>query len=167
MHPASTPSGGQPEHLRAGTPAILNATAEAARLRKTIALAEAAIREAADHRSARHAPGETAGETQDRWSEAAAIEAAAKACRKAARAALVRVTGLVITAPEDIPARIEAARAAALNLKHAIDLAQRDHAQRQIRLAARDLKRKIADCAAIEAGKAAAAAKAQQEGGAL
>lgn len=169
MHNASTPSGGQPENHRAGSPAIINPTAEAARLRKTIALAEIAIREAADHRSERHAPGETAGETQDRWNEAAEIEAAAKDCRKAARSALAGLRVFPdLWSAEKIAAKIEAARAAALNLKHAIDLAQRDHAKRQIRLAARDLKRQIADCAAIEAGKAAAAAKAaQQEGGAL
>ena len=164
MHNAPTPSGGQSGNLRAGTPAIFNATAEAARLRKTIALAEEAIRIAADHRSERHAPGETAGETQERWTEAGEIEAAAKACRKAARAALTRVTGLVITAPADSPARwIEEARAAALALKHTCDVGQRSHARRQIRIAARDLKRQISDCAAVAAGIAAKAAEIEKE----
>ena len=146
MQPASTPSGGQSGNLRAGTPAIFNATAEADRLRKTIALAEEALREAADHRSARHAPGETIAETTERWTEAAEIEAAALACRKAARAALVRVTGLVITAPERRPNCkagsamrladwIEAARAAALDLKAACDRGQHGHAARMERLA--------------------------------
>jgi colicin import membrane protein len=131
--------------------AKINPAAEAARLRKTIALADEAIREAADHRSARHAPGETAGESQDRWTEAARIEDAAKDCRKAARAALVRVSGLVVTAPEDLPARIEACRVYALGLKAVIEEAQRSHARRQIRIAARDLQRQITDCAAVAA----------------
>lgn len=143
-HP-STPAGGQPANLRAGTPAIFNATAEAARLRKTIALAEEAIREAADHRSERHAPGETAEETAARWNEAGEIEAAAKDCRKAARSALA---GLRVFpdqwSAEKIAAKIESARAAALNLKHAIDLAQRDHAQRQIRVMARQIAAAVA-----------------------
>ena len=41
--------------------AALNPAAEADRLQKTILLAEEAIKIACDHRSARHAPGETAG----------------------------------------------------------------------------------------------------------
>lgn len=164
MHNAATPSGGQPENHRAGSPAIFNATAEAARLRQTIALADIALREAADHRSERHAPGETYGETQDRWNEAAAIEQAAKVCRKAARKALAAVAVFRdVHAPEEIAAKIEAARSAALNLKHAIDLAQRDHAQRQIRLAARDLKRQIADCHAITEGAERRAADLEAE----
>lgn len=144
--------------------ADLDLAAEAARLRKTIALADEAIREAANHRSARHAPGETAGETQDRWNEAARIEDAAKDCRKAARAALVRISGLVITAPEITPARwIETARVYALGLKAVIEESQRSHARRQIRIAARDLKRQISDCAAIAAGIAAEAARIEKE----
>jgi hypothetical protein len=119
--------------------ADLNLAAEAARLRKTIALADEAIREAARHRSADHAPGETAEETAARWDEAARIEAAAKDCRKAARAALVRISGLVVTAPEDLPARIETCRVYALGLKAAIDEAQRSHARRQIRILARQM----------------------------
>lgn len=111
-----------------------SARAEAARLRKTIALADLALREAADHRSARHAPGETIAETAERWMEAAEIEAAALACRKAARAALTRITGVVITAPEDHRARIEIARAAALELRDACDRGQHGHAARMERL---------------------------------
>jgi hypothetical protein len=143
--------------------ADLNPAAEAARLRKTIALANEAIRIAADHRSARHAPGETAGESQDRWTEAGEIETAALACRKAARAALARISGVVITAPEDHLARIEIARAAALALKAACDVGRVSHARRQIRIAARDLKRQIADCAAIAAGIEAEAARIEKE----
>jgi hypothetical protein len=120
--------------------APFNAAAEAERLRKTIALADEAIREAAAHRSADHADGETIEETAARWTEAGNIEAAAKDCRKAARAALVRVTGLVVTAPEDSPARrIEIARTYALGLKAVIDEAQRSHARRQIRILARQM----------------------------
>lgn len=145
MHNASKPSGGQPENLRAGSPAIINTTAEAARLRKTIALAEEAIREAADHRSERHAPGETAGETQDRWNEAAAIETAAKACRKAARHALAAVAVFRdVLAPAEIAAKIETARAAALGLKSVIDESQRANANRQIRVMARQIAAAVA-----------------------
>ena len=145
--------------------ADFNPAAEAARLRKTIVLAEEALRCAADHRSARHAPGETAEETAARWTEAAEIEAAAKDCRKAARAALVRVKGLVITAPDSAPVQwIEAARSAALALKAACDAGQRSHARRQIRLAARDLKRQISDCAAVAAGLAAKAEQIEKGG---
>lgn len=111
-----------------------SARAEAERLRKTIALAEESLRLAADHRSARHAPGETAEETAERWTEAAEIEAAALDCRKAARAALTRITGVVITAPEDHIARIETARAAALALKAACERGQHGHAARMERL---------------------------------
>lgn len=168
MHNASTPSGGQPETHRAGSPAIINPAAEAARLRKTIALADEAIREARTLRSSAQ-PGETAGDTQERWNNAHRIDTAAVACRKAARAGLAAVAVFPdVWSDDKIRAKIEAARAEALALKHAIDLERRDNVQRQIRLAARDLKRQIADCAAIEAGKAAEAAKAaQQEGGAL
>jgi hypothetical protein len=114
--------------------APFSARAEADRLRKTLALAEEALRLAADHRSARHAPGETAAETAERWAEAAEIETAALDCRKAARAALTRITGVVITAPEDHLARIETARAAALDLKAACERGQHGHAARTERL---------------------------------
>ena len=113
-------------------------SAEAARLRKTIALAEESLRLAADHRSARHAPGETAEETAARWDDAHAVEAAALDCRKAARAALSRITGVVITAPEDHRARIETARAAALVLKAACDAAQEAAQRRRVDIAARN-----------------------------
>jgi hypothetical protein len=164
MESSNTPAGGQPANLRAGTPAIFNATAEAARLRKTLALAEEAIRCAADLRSARHAPGETAGESQDRWNDASAVEIAAKACRKAARHALAAVAVFRdILDPAEILAKIDAARRAALALQTACAVGQRNQNGRQIRLAARDLKRQIADCAAIEAGRAAEAER--QKGG--
>lgn len=145
MRHAPKPTGGQPVNLPAGTPATFNATAEAERLRKTIALADEAIREAAAHRSAKHADGETMDETGARWFEASQIEDAAKDCRKAARAALVRVTGLVVTAPEDSPARwIEIARTYALGLKAVIDEAQRANANRQIRVMARQIAAAVA-----------------------
>ena len=145
MHTASTPSGGQPENLRAGTPAIFNATAEAARLRKTIALADEAIRCAADHRHRRHADGETIEETTLRWNEATAIEDAAKDCRKAARKALASVAVFRdVHAPAEIAAKIEAARAAALGLKAVIDEAQRSNANRQIRVMARQIAAAVA-----------------------
>ena len=136
MEPSNTPAGGQPANLRAGTPAIFNATAEAERLRKTIALAEEAIREAADHRSERHAPGETIEQTAARWNEAAEIEAAALACRKAARRAIRRLGIPRIGSPKQVAQSIETARAAALNLKHAIDLAQESAQRRRVDIAA-------------------------------
>ena len=139
--------------------ADLNPAAEAKRLRQTITLAEEALRIAADHRSAKHAPGETANETAARWDEAHQIETAAKACRKAARSALASLKVFPdLRTPEQIAEHIAAAKAAALALKAACDAGQREHACRQIRLAARDLKRQIADCAAIAAGQAAKAA---------
>ena len=124
--------------------ADLDPAAEAARLRKTIALADEAIKIACDHRSAKHAPGETAAETAERWNEAGKIEDAAIACRNAARRALRRLGIPRIGSPEDLAESIEAARSAALALKAACDAGQREHACRQIRLAARD-------CAAIAA----------------
>ena len=151
MRNATKPTGGQPVNLPAGTPAIFNATAEADRLRKTIALAEEAIRCAADHRSERHADGETIEETTARWTEAAAIEDAAKDCRKAARSALA---GLRVFpdrwSAEKIAGKIEIARTYALGLKAVIDEAQRANANRQIRVMARQI---------------AAAVAAQQKGG--
>jgi hypothetical protein len=138
--------------------------AEAKRLMSTIALTEEAIKLACDHRSARHAPGETAGETQDRWTEADRIETTAKAARKAARHALAAVaTFRDILAPEEIAAKIEAARSAALALKAACDAGQAAQNGRSLRIVARDLKRQIADCAAIAAGIEAA----RKKGGSL
>jgi hypothetical protein len=139
--------------------AALNPAAEAARLLNTIRLAEEAIKIACDHRSAKHAPGETIEETTARWNEAAEIETKAKACRKAARKALSDLRVFPdLRSPEQIAESIAAAKAAALALKAACDVGQRCHAARQIKLAARDLKRQISDCAAIAAGKAAEAA---------
>lgn len=153
------------EEREALAAAGIDQAAEAERLRKTLALASAAIREAATLRSSTQ-PGETAGDTQERWNNAHAIETAATACRKAARKALAALTVFADKrSPEQIAAAIEAARTEALALKHAIDLEQRDNAQRQIRLAAREAARIAADCAAIEAGKAAKAAR--KKGGAL
>lgn len=101
----------------------LDLRAEKARLLKTIACAEIALVEAAEIRSA-DALGETAEDTRARWTEAANIETAATACRKAARAALARVTGVITSAPEDLPGWIEEARKAALALKATIDCHQ-------------------------------------------
>jgi hypothetical protein len=115
-----------------------SARAEAERLRQTIALAEESLRLAADHRSERHALGETMEETRDRWDEAFSIETAALDCRKAARAALTRITGVVITAPEDHLARIEIARAAALALKATCDAGQEAAQRRRVDIAARN-----------------------------
>lgn len=137
--------------------APFNAEAEAARLRKTIALADEAIRLAANHRSAHHAPGETIEETTARWNEAAAVETTAKAARKAARHALAAVAVFRdILDPADIRAKIERARAAALALKAACDAGQAAQISRAFRGAARDLKRAISEAAA-----------ADQKGGAL
>jgi hypothetical protein len=111
------------------------AAAEAKRLISTIALAEEALRIAADHRSARHAPGETAEETAERWTEAAEIEEAATGCRKAARKALadLRVFPDKRT-PDEIASRIHLARCAALALKAACDRGQHGAAARAERL---------------------------------
>ena len=100
----------------------LDRKAEEQRLRKTLALADEAIREAATLRSADLAKGETAGETALRWNEAGNIEAAAVACRKAARKALGALTVFADKrSPEQQAEAIEAARPAALALKAAID----------------------------------------------
>jgi len=121
------------------------ALAEAARLRKTIALAEEAITCACDHRSARHAPGETAGETMIRWTEAGNIEAAAKDCRKAARSALAGLKVFPdLWSAEKVAAKIEVARVYALGLKSIIDEAQRANANRQIRVMARQIAAAVA-----------------------
>lgn len=101
----------------------LDLRAEKARLLKTIALADIAIREAADLRAA-DALGETATDTSARWTEAANIESAAVACRKACRAALARIAGCITSAPEDLPRWIAGARKAALALKATIDCHQ-------------------------------------------
>lgn len=135
--------------------APINAEAEAKRLRQTITLAEQAIALAADHRSARHAPGETAGETQDRWTEADRIETTAKAARKAARSALAGIAVFPdVWSDEEIAAKIEAARSAALALKAACDAGQAAQNGRSLRLAARDLKRAISEAAADQKGGA-------------
>ena len=77
------------------------------------------------------------------------------ACRKAARKALGALTVFSDKrSPEQQAEAIEATRSEALALKHAIDLEQRDNAQRQIRLAAREAARIAATAAEIEAGKA-------------
>ncbi len=145
MRNATKPSGGQSGNLRAETSAIFNATAEAARLRKTIALAEEAIREAAKHRSADHAEGETAEETRIRWTEAANIEDAAKDCRKAARSALAGLRVFPdLWSAEKVAAKIEVARVYALGLKSVIEEAQRANANRQIRILARQIAAAVA-----------------------
>jgi hypothetical protein len=145
MHHAPKPAGGQPANLPAETSATINTTAEAARLRKTIALADEAIRCAADHRSERHADGETIEETTARWNEAGEIEAEAKACRKAARAALTRVNGVVACAPlARISDYIGEARDSALSLKATIDRCQIANANRQIRVMARQIAAAVA-----------------------
>jgi hypothetical protein len=116
--------------------AALNPAAEADRLRKTIALAEEAIKIAADHRSARHAPGETETETWARWNEAGEIETAALACRKAARSALRRLDIPRMGSPEQIAESIAAAKAAALALKAACDAGQEAEQRRRVDIAA-------------------------------
>jgi len=133
--------------------APINAEAEAKRLRQTITLAEQAIALAADHRSARHAPGETIAETTARWTEAAEIETAAKHCRLTARAALAAVRVFPDKrSPEEIAEAIAEAKAAALDLKAACDAGQAGQNRRSLRLAARDLKRAIAEAAADQKG---------------
>ena len=128
-----------PRYWVAGLPLTSEAAAaEAKRLRQTIALAEEAIRIAADHRSARHAPGETIAETSERWTEAAEIEAAAKACRKAARSALAGIAVFPdVWSDDEIRAKIETARAAALDLKAACDAGQEADQRRRVSIAAR------------------------------
>jgi hypothetical protein len=131
----------------------MSARAEAARLRKTIALADEAIREAAALRSAEHAPGETAEETAARWDDAGAVEAAAKDCRKAARRALGALTVFAdVRTAEETAAAIEAARSAALALRDACDWAQRNTANREISKAARSLAEQAAQAARKKGG---------------
>lgn len=139
--------------------APFNARAEAERLRKTIALADLALREAADHRSARHAPGETIEQTAARWTEAAEIEAAALACRKAARKALAAVAVFPdVWSDFEIREKIEATRYAALDLQAACDAGQ-------AAAAARALAAGIDESAARHARHEARAKR--QKGGAL
>lgn len=103
--------------------------AEIERLRKTLALADEAIREAATLRSTPQ-PGEAIEATRLRWDDAGRIEAAARDCRKAARKALAALTVFADKrSPEQQAEAIEATRTAALALKAAID-AHRERAQR-------------------------------------
>lgn len=135
---------------------------EADRLRKTIALAEEAIREAAALRSAAHAPGETAEETTARWGDAYAVETAAKDCRKAARKALAALTVFAdVRSAEQIAAAIEAARSAALALRDVCNVAQWNTANREITKAARDLAEQ-AEAAAARAKREQAAMEARR-----
>jgi hypothetical protein len=122
-----------------GTPITgQQAEAEAARLISTIALAEEALRIAADHRSERHALGETMEETRDRWNEAFAIEEAAIACRKAARKALADLRVFPDKrSPDEIASRIHLARCAALALKRACDAGQESAQRRRVGIAER------------------------------
>lgn len=130
--------------------ADLNPAAEAARLRKTIALADEAIRCACGYKAEAGALGsDHLGASGALFATALAVESAAKACRKAARHALAGIAVFPdVWSDEEIRAKIEAARAAALALKAACDSAQRFHTSLQIRLAACDLKRAVAECAA-------------------
>ena len=115
------------------------ALAEAVRLRKTITLAEEALKIARHHRSAANAPGEEIAETTARWSEAAEIEDAATACRKAARRALAAVAVFPdVWSDAEIRAKIETARAAALDLKAACDAGQEADQRRRMDIAARE-----------------------------
>lgn len=125
-----------PRYWLAGLPLTSEAAlAEAARLRKTIALAEEALREAADHRSERHAPFETFAETRERWNEAAEIEVAAIHCRKAARKALAAVAVFPdVWSDFEIREKIEATRYAALDLQAACERGKHGHAARMERI---------------------------------
>ena len=103
--------------------------AEEQRLRKTLALAAEAIREAATLRNTPQ-PGEEIEDTRLRWDDAGRIEAAAKICSKAAGKALAALCVFPDRfTPEQVAERIEATRTAALALKAAID-AHRERAQR-------------------------------------
>ena len=95
--------------------------AEIERLRKTLALAAEAIREADTLRSTAQ-PGEEIEDTRRRWEDAGCIEMAAVACRKAARKALASLTVFADKrSPAQQAAAVEATRTAALSLKAAID----------------------------------------------
>lgn len=99
----------------------INSEAEQQRLRKTIALASEAIREASTLRSTPILI-ESIEATRQRWDDAHRIETAAVACRKAARKALASLTVFADKrSPEQQAEAIEAARTAALALKAAID----------------------------------------------
>jgi hypothetical protein len=117
--------------------------------RSLLVTAEDAIRAACAERAAVE-PGETAEAATERWSAAFSLEEPATAARKTARAALVRLRGLVVTAPEATPSRWIIAAAAA---EAALHSAMAAHAQRQIRAAARDLKRAVAEAAEAERQK--------------
>ena len=109
------------EEREALAAAGINRAAEEQRLRKTLALASEAIREACALRSAAQ-PGETIEATRQRWDDAHAIETAAIACRKAARKALASLTVFAdCRSPEQIAEAIETTRTEALALKAAID----------------------------------------------
>ena len=127
-------------HWMGGLPLNSEAAhAEAVRLRKTITLAEEALKIARHHRSAANAPGEEIAETTARWSEAAEIEDAAIACRKAARRALAAVAVFPdVWSDAEIRAKIETARAAALDLKTACDAGQEADQRRRVSIAARN-----------------------------
>lgn len=127
-------------HWMGGLPLNSEAAhAEAVRLRKTIALAEEALKIARHHRSAANAPGEEIAETSARWSEAAEIEDTAHACRKAARRALAAVAVFPdVWSDSEIRAKIETARAAALALKAACDAGQEAAQRRRMDIAARN-----------------------------
>jgi hypothetical protein len=133
--------------------AALAPAAEAARLRKTISLAAEAIACACEYKQQAGAlAADHLGASGALFATALAVESAAKACRKAARSALADLRVFPdLRTPEEIAAKIEAARSAALALKAACDDAQRFHASVQIRLAALDLKRAISECAAERA----------------
>jgi hypothetical protein len=135
---------------------VKSAAFEADRLRKTIALADEAIREAAALRSAAHAPGETAEETTARWDDAGAVEAAAKDCRKAARSALAGLRVFPdLWSAEKVAGKIEEARAAALALRDVCNVAQRNTANREISKAARSLAEQAEAAAARRAAVSA------------
>ena len=119
--------------------AAFNAEAERSRLLSTIAIADEAMRLAADHRHRRHALGEMIEETTARWNEAHQIETTAKAARKAARAALAAVAVFPdVWSDEEIAAKIEAARSAALALKAACDAGQEAAQRRRVTINARN-----------------------------
>lgn len=181
MHNAPKPAGGQPANLPAetsanpsrptywipGTPLTpAAAAAERERLIATIALAEEAQHLAADHRSERHAPGETMEQTTARWDEAFAIETAAEACRKAARSALAAVAVFPdVRSPDAIASKIHLARCAALALKRACDAGQEAAQRRRVDIAARALAAGIAENEARHA-RHEARAKRSKKGGA-
>ena len=141
----------KPTYWLAGLPLdSATALAEAKRLRQTITLAEEAQRLACGFKAEASALGaDHLGASGALFASALAVESASKACRKAARSALADLRVFPdLRTPEEIRAKIEAARASALALQAACDAAQRFNASLQIRLAAIDLKRAISECAA-------------------